>query len=230
MIGTRANNVRRRIGSRIVGPNATTSFSQEGEDLILARMFEGRAPGVFVDVGAHDPYRFSNTYLLYLSGWWGINLDPLPGMADAFRRARPRDISLEVALAAKSGELTYHRFSDAALNTFDSDRAQWLKEQTDYALVETTAVEVRTLDDVLAEHLPVEQEISVLTIDVEGFEDQVFAGFDLERFAPEVICVEDLAGGDLQNPTGAVAMLIDHGYVLWASTKNSRFLRCERRR
>ncbi len=230
MSGLRAKRVRSRVGARVAGPNATACFSQEGEDLILARMFEGREPGFFVDVGAHDPHRFSNTYLLYLRGWRGINVDPLPGMAEAFSKARPRDTSLEVALGAEPGVLTYHRFSDDALNTFDADRARWLIEHSDYTLVATTDVPIRTLDDVLAEHLPPEQRISLLTIDVEGLEEKVFAGFDLERHRPEIICVEDLGEGDLQSPTGVVAMLISCGYVMFASTNHSRFLRSDRRR
>ncbi len=38
------------------------SYSQEGEDMILRRIFEGQETGFYVDVGAHHPKRFSNTY------------------------------------------------------------------------------------------------------------------------------------------------------------------------
>lgn len=37
------------------------SWSQEGEDLILRRIFENKNTGFYVDVGAHHPKRFSNT-------------------------------------------------------------------------------------------------------------------------------------------------------------------------
>ena len=47
-------------------------FSQNGEDLILNRLFENKTNGFFVDIGAHHPVRFSNTYLFYLNGWSGI--------------------------------------------------------------------------------------------------------------------------------------------------------------
>ena len=55
--------------------NPRYSFSQEGEDLLIDRMFDGQSVGFYVDVGAHHPTRFSNTYLLYLRGWRGINID-----------------------------------------------------------------------------------------------------------------------------------------------------------
>ena len=38
------------------------SYSQEGEDMILRRLFEKQQIGFYVDVGAHHPKRFSNTY------------------------------------------------------------------------------------------------------------------------------------------------------------------------
>src|SRR5688500_9241369 len=42
------------------------AFSQEGEDLILGRYFEGKTNGFYIDIGAHHPKRFSNTYKFYL--------------------------------------------------------------------------------------------------------------------------------------------------------------------
>ena len=38
---------------------AIKSYSQEGEDMILRRMFERQQRGFYVDVGAHHPRRFS---------------------------------------------------------------------------------------------------------------------------------------------------------------------------
>lgn len=42
---------------------ARQSFSQEGEDLVLSRFFDGQESGFYIEVGAHHPFRFSNTYL-----------------------------------------------------------------------------------------------------------------------------------------------------------------------
>jgi len=56
-------------------PTSLKSYSQEGEDLILLRIFEKKRIGFYVDVGSHHPFRFSNTYLFYRLGWRGINID-----------------------------------------------------------------------------------------------------------------------------------------------------------
>ena len=73
-------------------------FSQNGEDLILNRLLENKSNGFFVDVGAHHPVRFSNTYLSYLNGWNGINIDAMPNSMMIFDKIRPRDINIEVGL------------------------------------------------------------------------------------------------------------------------------------
>lgn len=42
-------------------------YSQEGEDMIFRRLFEHQEKDFYVDVGAHHPFRFSNTYFFKLA-------------------------------------------------------------------------------------------------------------------------------------------------------------------
>ena len=63
------------------------SYSQQGEDMILKSLFQDHQSGFYVDVGAHHPSRFSNTYFFYLRGWRGINIDAMPGSMAAFPAA-----------------------------------------------------------------------------------------------------------------------------------------------
>jgi len=95
------------------------SWSQEGEDLILSRYFENlKANGFYVDVGAHHHLRFSNTYKFYKQGWYGINIDAMPGSMDLFNRLRPRDINLEKSVSDSKQIMTYYAFNEPALNGF----------------------------------------------------------------------------------------------------------------
>ena len=87
------------------------SYSQEGEDLVLARYF-AKSSLIYVDVGAHHPTRYSNTYLFYSQGWRGINIDAMPGSMDAFRRDRPRDINIEALVStSKKPTITFDLMS-----------------------------------------------------------------------------------------------------------------------
>src|SRR5262249_37716331 len=113
-----------RVRDVLPGSFARTSFSQEGEDLLIDRIFERQDRGTYVDVGAHHPRRFSNTELLHRRGWRGVNIDATPGSMAAFRRLRPRDINLEIGIAATSGDRDFYIFDEPALNTFDAARAK----------------------------------------------------------------------------------------------------------
>jgi len=62
------------------------SYAQEGEDIILGRIFATKPTGFFVDVGAHHPMRFSNPYYFYKQGWCGINIEPNPDSLSLFRK------------------------------------------------------------------------------------------------------------------------------------------------
>ena len=95
------------------------SYSIEGEDIILRRILgEKKTVGFYIDVGAHHPKRFSNTYHFYKEGWRGINIDAMPGSMKLFRKIRPRDTNLEFAISNKRQNLIYYRFNEPALNSF----------------------------------------------------------------------------------------------------------------
>src|SRR4051794_10306733 len=81
--------------ARNFNPDCVSSYSQEGEDMVLRRVFNNKRGGFFVDVGAHHPRMYSNTYYFYLRDWRGINIDAMPGGMAAFDRMRPGDINVE---------------------------------------------------------------------------------------------------------------------------------------
>src|SRR5688500_1685041 len=81
----------REFRDRLVDQHAELSYALEGEDMVLRRLFEGKTRGFYVDVGAHHPRRFSNTYYFYRRARRGINIDAAPGSMEAFNRDRSRD-------------------------------------------------------------------------------------------------------------------------------------------
>ena len=60
----------------------TLFYSQNSEDVLLARCFEGENQGFYVDVGAEDPVEGSITRHFYERGWNGINIEPVPFFFD----------------------------------------------------------------------------------------------------------------------------------------------------
>jgi hypothetical protein len=104
------------------------SWSQEGEDLIIHRFFERKNDGFYIDIGAHHPFRFSNTYKLFKKGWRGLNIDADDSAIDLFNQFRPNDINIYIGVAANKGELDFYKFHEIALNTFDKERSEELQE------------------------------------------------------------------------------------------------------
>lgn len=182
----------RFAGIRKIDPFERISFSQEGEDLILARFLEPRTTGFYIDIGAHHPRRFSNTCYFYQRGWRGINIDPMPGSMDEFNRKRPDDINLELAVSDRECERTYYVFNDTALNTFDDTLATEREKLSRYHIVDTTNVKCRRLDSILSEYLPENQHIDFMTIDAEGLDAEILRSNDWQRYRPDYLIVECL--------------------------------------
>ncbi len=179
----------RRLAERL-DPFVKLSYSQDGEDMILRRLFEGQTTGFYVDIGAHHPFRFSNTCNFYRLGWSGINVDPNPDTIQAFQRERPRDINVCVGISDRGGDLLYHFFNEPALNTFDADLAAERQSMPGYHLLEKKLVPVQRLDALLAAHFETERRIDFMSIDVEGFDLLVLRSGDWSRFRPRVLLVE----------------------------------------
>lgn len=176
---------------------ATKSFSQEGEDLLLKRIFEHKKNGFYIDVGAHHPFRFSNTYLFYKKGWKGINLDAMPNSMKIFEKYRPRDINLEIPVGKDGEKLVYYIFNEPALNTFDKNRIEAIVSKSVYTLIREMEIQIRSLKSILDEYLPKGQNIDFMSIDVEGLDFEVLKSNDWKKYRPEILLVESLGGGVL---------------------------------
>ena len=206
-------------------PIGRLSYAQEGEDLVLARILGelGITTGFFVDIGAHHPARFSNTYYFYRRGWRGINVDALPGTKRLFQRMRSRDITIECGVGSQEGVLKYFAFNEPALNTFSEQEAK-KKDRPPYHIINTIQIPVVTLKQILDEHLPHGTKIDFMTIDAEGFDHEIIISNDWALYRPRVLLVE-LLNTDIQNldtnPTAQV--LKSHNYRIMAKSFNTFF-------
>lgn len=206
---------------------ANLSYSQEGEDIVLERYFENKRQGFYIDIGAHHPFRFSNTYKFYLKGWVGINIDAMPGSMSLFEKHRPRDINIEQPIAEKQEKLTYYVFNESALNTFDALYAEKYLLNANYKVLEKKDLEAYPLGVVLEKYLPEGKQIDFMSIDVEGFDLQVLKSNNWIKFKPLVILVESLEMESINEfqKCEINIFLISKGYLLFAKTVNTCFFK-----
>ena len=213
------------------------SFAQNFEDLIfqeLANNFRnGQIPKIYVDVGAHDPIRFSNTYRLYRNGWRGINIDPLPSCVDRFMKFRPDDINLNIGISSSKGVIEYYNFEEPAFNTLNAERANMVIENKYSNLVEKKTIQVDTLQNILDKYLTTEfdnnLQIGLLTLDVETMEMDVLKSNDWEKYRPYFIIMESIVNVneslDKIYKDKAVQFLIELGYIAVAKVANAVFFK-----
>ncbi len=194
-----------------MNPSGTVSYSQFGEDMLVSQLLP-QATGFYVDCGAHDPWRYSNTALLHQRGWTGLNIDADDEAVARFHIGRSGDINVHCGVSDKPGVLSFARFADGAVNTFDP--AMTRQQTPGFGAPVMSQVPVETLGELLHRHVPQGVAVDYLNIDCEGLDFQVLAGNDWSRFVPKVITVEISALNLLHassNP--AVALLVERGYL-----------------
>lgn len=202
------------------------SWSQEGEDMVLRRIFEPKRNGFYVDVGAHHPKRFSNTYFFYRIGWTGINIDAMPGSMRLFNKWRPKDTNLEVGVAQQEGSLDYYIFNESALNGFSAELSEERNlASSHYNVKEVIKVAVKPLWEILDLHLG-GRKIDFLSVDVEGLDLDVLKSNQWYKYRPTIVLAEILKSSlhDLdQDPIAR--FMKEQGYAVYAKQVNTVFFK-----
>jgi FkbM family methyltransferase len=202
-------------------------YSQEGEEIILRRFFKYKNKGFFVDVGAHHPMRFSNTYLLYQMGWRGINIDATPGSMKNFNQHRKEDINIEAGISNNNEVLYFYNFDEPALNTFDENKAKQITSSTAYKLLSKQEIKTTTLAIILDKNVKENQQIDFFSIDVEGFDLNVLESNNWKKYKPKVIVVESSNIDMTKLNSDKINLLLDnYGYKPFAKTYKSVFYYC----
>jgi FkbM family methyltransferase len=158
------------------------------EQELVRNFFSGARSGFFVEVGANRPQQESQTWHLEQLGWTGVLIEPQPNLAAELWCMRSARV---FAVACSSPENAGRRMRlhvAGALSSLDRDRMAPGAEPE--SVIE---VPVRTLDDILIE-ARAPAPLDFLSIDVEGHELEVLRGFDLARWRPQLILLEDHVG------------------------------------
>jgi methyltransferase FkbM-like protein len=199
------------------------SYSQEGEDRILDRLFGPVAKGFYVDVGAHHPIRFSNTFLFYRRGWRGVNIDAMPGSMRLFEKYRSRDTNIEAGIGLETATIPFYVFNEPALNSFDRELSE-VRDTGPYRIEKIIDVRVSPLNEVLRGRLPRENVPSFLTVDVEGRDLEALISNDWSAFRPTYVLAESVGTTIEEAMQGPMSTFMSSvGYEAIAKTANTVF-------
>lgn len=183
-----------KITAQTLGRKPSRTCQIPGLYEIVAERIEPSHRGFFVEVGAYDGERFSNTSWLADNGWRGVYVEPSPLFSRLckLRHCLNNTTVMNVAAGESDSEGTLMQvgaLSTMSTNTFEEyDRIPWARKQVKKHFQQQTT-HIRTLDSILEEaNCPVGFEL--LVVDVEGYEENVFRGFDLPRWQPQLVIVE----------------------------------------
>ena len=195
-------------------PSPLISYAQNGEDIVLARALNPwDKKGFWVDCGAGHPKYDSVTKLFSQFGWTGINIEPLDQEFLLLSQDRPQDENIQCLLGAKEGLGII--FAGPAENRGSSTSdpllvARYAKEygQTFQEL----QIPMRRLDDILREKD--RPTIDFLKIDVEGAEEEVLQGINLQEFKPRVLVIKATLPNSKDFSFAAwEPLVLDNGYL-----------------
>ena len=155
-------------------------------------------PGFFIEAGANDGIRQSNTYFLEKRrSWTGLLVEPVPRLAKRCAKNRSRSSVEQVVLVAPERTGTSMDMVDLDLMSLVSEHNLGLIDKdahirTGESVRGVTSSNLSVLGITLSELLEKHgnPKIDLLSLDVEGFELDVLAGLDLTRHAPIFILVE----------------------------------------
>lgn len=154
--------------------------------------------GIFVEAGANDGIRQSNTlYFEACRNWTGLLVEAIPELYDSCRRNRPQAKVVWAALAPPEqvpGNVTL-RFG--GLMSVVKGGMQ-TKEEEDHHIEVGCEIQKLSTYDVLVPCATLSSildeqgilHVDLLSLDIEGFEAQALKGLDLSRHRPTYILVE----------------------------------------
>lgn len=198
------------------------SYSQSGEDKILRHLFNNRKQETirYLDIGTNHPVVSNNTYLFYRTGSYGVCIEPNPRFVDMIRRYRPRDLCLGVGLGTTDGEAEFFVMSAHTLSTFSREEAEALDSQGKYTIESVIKVQVREINFVMDEYFSSPPDL--VSIDAEGWSEQLVRWFDFQRSRPFCFCVETITfseDGTGKKIDGIFEVFEKNDYEVYADTR-----------
>lgn len=188
-----------KLGSFIGRPN---SYSLLNLDTIIMTMFKKKKNGFYVELGANDGLRQSNTLKLERElNWRGVLVEPSPSAFRILVKYRKKNnelfncacVSFEYPLE-KVGLFEGDLMSSLDIYNEDiNNPSEWAKLGRSFALKESlepySLVKAMTLSSIL-EKCQAPKIIDLLSLDVEGAELEVLKGIDHKKYRFQMILIE----------------------------------------
>lgn len=193
------------------------SYSQEAQDLKVLLHYKLKKDGYFLEIGASDGIKFSNTYLLEQKyNWSGICVEPIKDNYEKLIKNRSCHCCDNAVYSNSNEELTFNIYEcnlfsglDKHINTF-----------IDHPIKEKVIVKTITLTDILVAY-SAPLFIEYMSLDTEGSEYEILRVFDFNKYKFGLIHVEH----NFEEPKRQLIkdLLLKNGYTYIEEHKNDDF-------
>lgn len=172
------------------------SFSQHADDYIAWQLLGKPNNAIVVEVGAFDGRHLSNSYSFEMLDWNTLCIEPNSEIFNYLKQHRPNAINLNYAVVGdeKIKEIDFFIEDIGVLSGCNLDeedvRRRYENRGIEYKEAKKIKVPGKTLNQILNESIPNQNEIDLVSIDVEGFELEVLKGLDLKKFNVKLFIIE----------------------------------------
>lgn len=156
-------------------------YSQFGQDKwIIGKVFPGVADGYFVDIGAGDGTRLSNSKALEELGWTGVAIDPFPTNWKGRKCMLFREV-----VSSKEGEVLEFRKA-GGLGGID----EYIHQYRDIlGRARVIKLKTTTIGDIL-DRAGAPSFIHYVSLDIEGAEYEALKGFPFSKYKVGAFTIE----------------------------------------
>jgi len=156
-------------------------YAQFGQDKwIIDGVFPGVRDGYFVDIGAGDGIKGSNTKALEDLGWTGVAIDPFPTNWGSRKCTLFKEV-----VSSKKGEVVEFRMARGA-GGIDKYIGRWRDKVETSPLVKLTTT---TIGDIL-NRADAPSFIHYVSLDIEGAEYEALKGFPFSKYKVGAFTIE----------------------------------------
>ena len=203
-------------GRKIMIGNAPPSIEAE----LIKSFFPNQSTGIYIDVGANHPVEHSQTYHLERLGWSGLLIEPLPYYCELLRQGRSGTVIQLGCSSEENHKKTLPITVAGALSTLETNLVDTRLKSNIVVNIET-----RTLNSILLDN-NIEPGFEFLSIDIEGHEMEMFKGFDIGKWKPKLVLIEDHVTNHLKHnhlTTNGYQLLLRAGLNSFYAPANELF-------
>jgi len=173
--------------------------SQFGQDYFIDTIISNKIKhGIFVDIGANDPEYNNNTfYFETIHSWGGVAIEPQEKYIEAWKGKRKAKF-INCCIGKENSTVQFLQYDSP--NEWEDQLScvsDMSREEDGHLASKTIEAKMRPFSEIATENGL--NEISLMSIDVEGYEVEVLKGIDFSIMRPKVILIENcrkLAGDE----------------------------------